>query len=230
MEKIIKNLILISAIFLLIVKTAGAEIKITEVPVNSGFTASYNSDHTVMTKFNCNGAWLSSIIEEFSEKNTTLKGLGNLPKNRDNSYKNYKLSISDLPQTSDIIREKVVSLISEQFKLNLKYKTETVYGFSFDFKSHTIPLQKSDKAITEVRGIKQNRFVGYSFDSFKNVLHWNCKKPITFYNAPTGFYTFDFEGKLTDVQSVLNWAKKHNIIINDIPGSARVLIIEKQKK
>lgn len=209
--------------------TVAAQVLIEEVATHVGFSASYNSDRSMLIDFRCDGAWLSSIIEEFSEKNVALAGLENLPHNDDNSQKSYKLMIANLPKDANVVRKEVVSLISGKFNLKLSYKDESVTGFIFDFKSHTIPLKKTEKEIAEVWGIRKDRFVGYSFDNFRNVLRSNIKRPFEFRNAPKGFYTFSLDGKAADLPSVLSWAKRHNVAIANTSSTSRFLVIEKQR-
>lgn len=218
------------AFLLLISAHVDAEVLISEVQTHIGFTASYNSNRTILTDFRCEGAWLKSIIESFSEENVDLIGLENLPHNEDNSYKCYKLIIKNLPQETSAIRKEVISLISEKFNLNLKYKNEIVNGFVFDFGSHKIPLEKTEKEITEVWGTKKDKFVGYSFEDFRKVLRWNIKKPFEFRNAPKGFYTFELDGKHTDLKSLLSWANKYNVKIEDTSSMIRLLVIGKANK
>lgn len=220
--------VIILAFLLLLITSVDAQVLIEEVPSHIGFSASYNSGRTILIGFRCEGAWLSSIIEEFSEKNVDMVGLENLPHNADNSYKSYKLIIENLPKDANVARNEVISLISRKFNLNLTYKNETVSGFIFDFKDHTIPLKRTEKEITEVWGIKKDKFVGYSFDNFRKALRLNSKKPIEFRNAPIGFYTFELDGKLTDLQSVLSWAKRYNVAIENTSSTIRFLVITKQ--
>ena len=228
MIKMKTQLVVFTFIFVVLVFSApgDAEVLITEAPTHVGFAASYNSDRTMLIDFRCEGAWLSSIIKEFSEENVDLLGLESLPHNKDNSYKCYKLIISNLPQETNVVRKEVISTISKKFNLDLKYTNRIVSGFEFDFESHTIPLKKTEKQISQILGIKKDKFIGYSFEDFRKLLRSNIRKPFEFRNAPQGFYTFELDDKFTDLQSLLSWARKHHVKIKHISSTIRFLVIE----